>query len=193
PVDDDTDAPLVEAVDEVAEVVRRPITRGGREVGRDLVTPRATVRMLGHGHQLDMGEAEVCDVGDELVSELPVGQARAPRAEMDLVDRQRLLVWTAARSGLHPFLITPGVRRLEDDRCRRWWAFGEEGNGVCLLPPDSVPAEDLVLVLRTGADIGHEEFPQTGAAHRAHRMRAAFPVVEVADDAHSLGVRCPNR
>src|SRR5262245_40293226 len=112
---------------------------------------------------------------------------------MDLVDRQRLPVCDAARPGLEPLFVAPGVLRLEDDRCRGGWAFGEERNRVRFLPPDSVPTEDLVFVLRAGADPRHEELPDTAAAHRAYRVRPAFPIIEVADDTHPLGVRCPNR
>ena len=50
--------------------------------------------MLGHGQQLDMGEAETLGVGNELGRQFVVGQIgpvdlALPGAEMDLVDRYR--------------------------------------------------------------------------------------------------------
>ena len=62
PVDDDADAALVQRVDEHPEVVRRAEPGRRRVVRRHLVAPRPAERMLGHRHQLDVGEAEVGDV-----------------------------------------------------------------------------------------------------------------------------------
>ncbi len=42
--------------------------------------------MLGHGQQLDVGEAHLPHVGDELAGELPVRQPPAPGSQMHLVD-----------------------------------------------------------------------------------------------------------
>src|SRR5262245_54469661 len=103
---------------------------------------------------------------------------------MSLVDRQRLAVRVAARPGLEPLFVAPGIGRVEDDRCRGGWTLGEEGDRVCLLPPDSVPAEDLVFVPCASADLRHEELPDTAVAHRAHRVSPAFPLIEVTDAAY---------
>ena len=65
PVDEHADAALVEVVDEPAEVVGVAEARGGREEAGDLVAPRRLVGVLGHRHQLDVGEAEVGDVVGE--------------------------------------------------------------------------------------------------------------------------------
>ena len=66
PVEDHADARAVQAVDERAEVVGRAEARVGREVGGDLVAPRAGERMRHHRHQLDVREAELADVRGEL-------------------------------------------------------------------------------------------------------------------------------
>ena len=81
PVEDHADAALVQAVDEVAEVVGRAEARGRRVVAGHLVAPRAGERMLHHRQQLDVREAEVGDVVGELVGELAVASAGgSPRA-----------------------------------------------------------------------------------------------------------------
>ena len=41
--------------------------------------------------------------------------------------------------------------------------------------------------------VGHEELPHTGVGERAHAVADTVPVVEVADDAHGLGVGRPDR
>ena len=97
PVDDDADAGLVGAVDEVAQVVGGAEPRRGRVVRRDLVAPGAAEGVLGQRHELDVGEAGRDDVVDELVGQLAVGQALPPRAGVHLVDAHRPLV-PAARA-----------------------------------------------------------------------------------------------
>src|SRR5690606_28638462 len=41
--------------------------------------------------------------------------------------------------------------------------------------------------------LGQEQLPHAGLATDAHRVTAAVPLVEIADDAHPLGIRRPNR
>ncbi|MEI9904401.1 MAG: hypothetical protein WDN06_10835 [Asticcacaulis sp.] len=74
PVEDDAKAGLVGAVDETRE------TGGIAEAGRRgvkpgcLVAPGSVERMFGNRHQLDMGEAHVEDVGDQLFGQLVPGE-----------------------------------------------------------------------------------------------------------------------
>ena len=78
PVDEYADAGLVQCVDQVAEIVWLAEARGRREVRRDLVAPRRAVRVLGHGQELDVGEAGVAHVVGELDGEVAVVEADAP-------------------------------------------------------------------------------------------------------------------
>ena len=96
PVEDHAEPVLVQAVDELAEVVGRAEARRRGEVARHLVAPRARERVRHHRQQLDVGEAHVLRVGAQLVGQLEVGQrpvalerVQPPRAEVDLVDRHR--------------------------------------------------------------------------------------------------------
>ena len=95
PVEDDADAGPVRAVDEARKALRVAEAGGRRiEPGR-LVAPGRIVGMLGDRQELDMGEAHVDDIGDQLVGQLVPGQepavvAALPGAGMHLVDRHRL-------------------------------------------------------------------------------------------------------
>src|SRR6185503_10390010 len=40
---------------------------------------------------------------------------------------------------------------------------------------------------------GNEELPDAARAARSHGVTAAIPAIEVADDAHALGIRRPHR
>ncbi len=94
PVEDDADAGLVQPVDEQPEAVGVAEARVGGEVRRHVVAPRAAEGVLHHRHQLDVGEAEVDDVVDEVVGHLLPGPHRPvvvllPRGEVHLVDAHR--------------------------------------------------------------------------------------------------------
>jgi hypothetical protein len=78
PVEDDADTRSVERVDEGAEVVRGAEGRLRREIAAHLVAPRGRIGVLHHRHQLDVGEPELGDVGDELLGELAPGEALPP-------------------------------------------------------------------------------------------------------------------
>ena len=121
PVEDDADAGLVQPVDEVLEVVGGAEPRGGRVVPGDLVAPRRAVRVLHDGQQLDVGEPEVGDVVDQVLGQVAVRHALAPRAEVHLVDAHRALVRVAAGALVHPRACRPtrGPPRRRPSRC---WA-----------------------------------------------------------------------
>ena len=69
PVHDHADASLVQRVDEVAEFVGRSEPGDGREIAGDVVAPRAFVRVLGDGEELDMGISLPAHVIHEIVGE----------------------------------------------------------------------------------------------------------------------------
>ena len=72
PVQDDADASLMSLVHKMAEVVRRAVTRGWREVSDGLIPPGPVEGVLGDGQQLDMGIAHLLDIGHELVGKLAI-------------------------------------------------------------------------------------------------------------------------
>ncbi len=96
PVEQYAEALAVAGVDQHREIFRRAEAACWREQPGRLVAPRAVERMLGHRHQLDMGEAHVGGIIGQLLRQFAIGEpARAfiriapPRAEMHLVDRHR--------------------------------------------------------------------------------------------------------
>ena len=137
PVEDHADAGLVQAVDEGAELVGRAEARRGREVRGHLVAPRAAERVGHDRHQLDVREADVGDVGGQLVGQLQVGQravvlqrVQPPGAEVDLVDRHRLAQRGRPAAQLHPAVVGPLVARAVDDRRRLGRQLGLERERV---------------------------------------------------------------
>ena len=152
PVEDHAEAARVQPVDELAELVGRAVARGRGEVAGHLVAPRARERMLHHGHQLDVREAEAERVVGELVGQLGVGQravalerVEPPRAEVHLVDRHRRGVRLGRPPALHPGLVAPAVagsKTIEP-------VFGgssARSARVGLEPDDAVGAADRELV-----------------------------------------------
>ena len=149
--------------------------------------------MLHDRQQLDVREAQVGDVVDEVLGELAVRQALSPRPEVHLVDAHRPVVGVAAGPSLHPGPVAPGVVGVVDDRPRVGRHLGAAGHRVGLGAHDVVGAADLELVDVPDAHVGHEQLPDARGPDEAHRVDPAVPVVEVPDDAHGLGARRPHR
>ena len=181
PVHDHADAPLVQVVDEVAEVVRRAESRRRRVVRRDLVAPRAAERVLRHRQQLDVREPELDDVIAQLLGELPVVQPGPPRAEVHLVDAASAPRRHCGRLALgDPLVVVPGVVRSGHDRRRRGRRSVANAIGSAFSCQVPSLAEHPELVAGAGGDAGHEQLPDARRAERAHRVPAAVPAVEVA-------------
>src|SRR5580704_13963777 len=77
PVEDDPQAALMQAVDEIHQVLRRAVARGRREIARDLVSPGAVKRMLHDWQELDVREAHVERVIPELLRHFPIRERAA--------------------------------------------------------------------------------------------------------------------
>ena len=192
PVDDHADAGLMQPVDQVAEVVRRPEPGRRRVIRRHLVAPRSAERVLGDRHELDVGEPAFGHILNKGLGELGVGQPGPPRADVDLVDAHRLAQRIALGAGGHPVLVGPVEAGLEHHRGGGRRDLGEGRHRIGLAVPAAVRAADLVLVRGTASHARHEQLPDAGAAERAHRVRPAVPVVEVADQPDAAGARCPD-
>ena len=114
---------------------------------------------------------------------------------MDLVDRHRL----ATLIGLGPEgamrLVAPVVthRRGGDRGGGRAQLRAERERIGLQRQPDAVGSDDLVFVGLALADIGDEDLPDAGVEAVPHRMAAAVPVVEGADDRNPPGVGRPDR
>ena len=114
PVHDDADARLVAAVDKAHEILRRAVAGGRGKVARDLIAPRRVERILGQRHELDVREAHVLHVGDQLVGQLFIGEdgavrVLAPGTGVHLVDVDRLVVVRLFPLVLKPRAVVPVI------------------------------------------------------------------------------------
>src|SRR5690606_16416142 len=74
PVNNYTQPGIMTGVHECHEIIRGSISAAGCKKARYLITPRAIKRMLGDRQQLDVGEAHILHIGDEIRYEIPIRQ-----------------------------------------------------------------------------------------------------------------------
>src|SRR5580693_7324242 len=93
PVQKNSDAGLVAAVDKLHEFSGRAVAARGGEVANRLIAPGAVEGMLHNGEKFDVRVAQIFDVGNELVAEFAIGEPAiaflgdaAPGAEVNFVD-----------------------------------------------------------------------------------------------------------
>ncbi len=175
PIHDDADPATVQVVDEIHEVLRRPVTGSGREVPRDLVAPRAVERVLHDGHQLHVCKAHLRDVIAQGVRQLTIGERAvvlvghpSPGAEMHLVNRHGGIESVCARSRLHPLVIAPLVRQVPDDGGGARGEFGVKGERIGLIDAVTrLSRDDMIFIDRPGGHSRDKAFPDAGriAAH----------------------------
>ena len=201
PIENHADAGLVTAVHEIPKLVGISEAARRRVVVHHLIAPGAVERMLHHRHQLDVGESHFLHIRDESVAEFAVAEEAVailgdplPRPDVDLVDAHRAVVLVDARAAVHPVLVTPLVAaEVENHAAGLRSMLGEERVGIGLQKHIAVLAANLEFVVRALVHAGEKDFPNARRNQLAHRVRAAVPVVEVADHAHALGGRRPDR
>ncbi len=199
PIEDHADPDPVRAVDEARKALPVAIARGRRIEAGGLVAPARIVGIFADRQQLDMGEAHIDDIRQELFGQrIPIEEATVratpPRSGMDLVDRDRL----AAHVGIAPEgamgVVAPFVdERRGDDRGRRRSQLGLEGERIGL-ERDRLAgrADDLELVRFSRADAGNEDLPDAGIAAVPHHVAPAVPRVEPADHRHAPCIGRPD-
>ncbi len=70
PIHNHADPGLMALFHKAHEILRGAVARGGGEIPRHLIPPRAVVGIFGHRHQLHMGVAHLLHIGDQLVRKL---------------------------------------------------------------------------------------------------------------------------
>src|SRR5690606_19177756 len=134
--------------------------------GRELAVGERTVAVLGHPH---------------------------PRAQVDLVDRDRRIRGVPAATLPHPLVVAPLVGEIPDDGGRAGRLLVAEADGVRLLDAVAViPGLDVVLVEVPLSDAGNEALPDPGAPARPELVRGAVPAVELAHDRDLFRVGRPD-
>ena len=162
PVEQDANPVAVHGVHEVPEVIGRTEAGRWRVVARDLIAPGRTVGMFHHRHQLDMGEAKVLDVVDQVLGKAAIALALTPGAEMDLIDAHGSVVRVGRRTGGHPVAVLPGVCRGRHLRGARRRLLARTGHRVSLGSQRAVGAENLELVAVALGHVRYEQLPDAG-------------------------------
>ena len=195
PVQNDPQPRPVAPVDEVHQVLRPAVPAGGGEIPRHLIAPRAVQRVLHHRHELNVGVAHVLRVGDQRIRQLPVSIERPrrhvllprpgdvvlpPRAEVHLVNIQRLPEVVPATPRRHPLAVPPAVaRELYRPGRRPRPQLGGEGIGVGLVQQLSRRRLDEVFIQRPLGHAGHKARPDA-AADVAQPVLPRLPAGELA-------------
>jgi hypothetical protein len=202
PVQNDADALVVTRLHEVLELGRRAVAAGRREEADRLIAPGPVEGMLGDRQELDVGEAHVLDIRDQLLGKLEVAERPvavlghpAPGRQVHLVDRDRGRDPVEGAAAGEESLVAPREAvQVAHHRGGLGPKFRAEAEGVRLQgQPLSGGRLDLVLVARPLAHLGQEDLPDAGGAPAAHTVAAAVPFVEVADHSDPLGTGRPDR
>ena len=193
---------LMARVDEQLEILRRAEPAGRREEPEHLVAPRSGERMLHHRQQLDVREAHLLHVRHEPRGQLAVGEepvallpARAPtiRGALRTPTSAGRASRPAARASRHPVAVAPGVaarcRATIDAGLRRRFERDAERIGL-LQHARRLASGSRTCTSRRRPDPGRR-VPRRRSAEIPHRVDAAVPPVEVADDAHALARSAP--
>ena len=184
PVEDHADAVLVQVVDQVHEILRRAVARGGREVSGGLVSPGTVEGMLHHGQELDVGESHLVDVFGEAWRGLTIGERAVvlfgdahPRAEMHFINGLRRAKGIAAGALLHPFAVVPLVVEIPYDGGGAWRLLVQQAERIGFVDAVSVAIRfDMEFVERALGDAGNETFPDAGGAARTETVRFWIPI-----------------
>src|SRR5579864_3045774 len=112
---------------------------------------------------------------------------------MHFVDADRLVAPATLLAVHHPRFILP-----EEVRFGRHHGIGIAGRRERArvgIGADDKPAvvaiSNLELILRAGLYAGDERLPDAAVIQQLQGIAAPIPIVEVADDAHAAGMRCP--
>ncbi len=192
PVQDHADSGHVQRVDERPEVVRLAHRRDRGVEARHLIAPGAGERVVHDRHELDVREAELVGVGDELLREALPAEAEPPRLGVHLVDRERLLQRLGGLAARHPGAVAPFVARLIDPGRGLRRHLGVEGEGVGLQAQLPVRAVHLELVAVALRGLGHGRRPDPGGAEQLEGVHPPVPPVPVADDRDRARVGSPD-
>ena len=202
PIEDHADAVLVQVVDQVHEILRRAVARGGREVAGGLISPGAVEGMLHHGQKFDMRESHAG-------RRIRRAEARfRDRSADDCALRERA---SRSRDGLHKSIAARAancVRRASaSSRCRSTGKSRSQtteavrGGFSCSRPSgigfvDAVSVAlrfDMEFVERALWYAGNEALPDArDAARSCRRCDLRIPVIEAADDRNRARIRRPH-
>ena len=221
PVHDYADACLVACIDKVHELLRVAIARRGGIIAGRLVAPGAVEGMLHERHDLDMRVAHVAHVVHELHRQVVVGVELAalrgegvhgarvvavlvrlalrriavalPRANMNLVDVERLRHVVVAGAALEPRGVVPLVA-IEGPQHARGTrgALGLKGIRIGLVELLALVGLDEIFIELALLGTRNKAFPNSARMHGQQRVGFLIPVVKFANDMDAFYVGRPN-
>src|SRR5579883_2520446 len=209
PVEQYANTLLMQVIDEVLKILRRPETTGWSIIPGYLIPPGAIIGILGDGEQLDMSKSHLLDIGCQHVGQLAISrEARLPRhvlplpfkhmpprARMDLIDgywlRQRLPFGAL----LYPRLIlSPVTMNICDNACCVWAQFkGKSVRARLLCHVMTGFAGNRKFIKSADLCSWNETFPDAQITMaQVHRVFSSLPAVKVAYYRDLLGMRRPD-
>src|SRR5208282_5992583 len=189
PVENDRDAVLVQVVHKIHEILRRAVTRRGREVASRLISPGTVERMLHDRKQFDVGETELIDVIGQAGRDLAVAERTVllfgdahPGAEVNLIYGHRRVQRVYGCAFLQKGSVSPGVVEIPDDRSRARRLLREKSHRIRLFNlVTELGRVDVELVQPALFDAGDETFPDSRRTARLQEMGLRVPAIEVSD------------
>ena len=105
-----------------------------------------------------------------------------------------LLFQSFVAARFHPFAVAPLIAVEIVNQRRRFLApLIEKSERIALQQKRAGVRADLEFVVRAFRHARQEKFPDAAAEQPAHRIDAAIPAIEIADNADALRVRRPDR
>ena len=221
PVHDHADARLVARIDKVHELLRVAVARRGGVVAGRLVAPGAIEGVLHERHDLDMRIAHVAHVVHELHRQVVVGVELAalrgegihgagvvavlvrlalrriavalPRANMHLVDVERLRHVVVAGAALEPRGVVPLIA-IEGPQHARGTrrALGLKGVRIGLVELFALVGLDEIFIELALLGARNKAFPNSARMHGHQRVGLFIPVVKFTNDMDAFYVGRPN-
>ena len=113
---------------------------------------------------------------------------------MDLVRGHRRMLPVGRGAPLHPGQVLPQVSGTRtDNRCISRPHLEALAVGIGFQQHlAAAPVPDLEAIKDSVADVGNEKLPYPAPRAHAHLVATTVPVVEVTEDAHALGIGCPD-
>ena len=201
PIQNDGDVVLVQVVHQIHEILRRAVTRRGREIARRLISPGTVERMLHDGQQFDVRESQLIHIVGEARRDLAIGERTVvlfrdahPRAQVNLVNRHGRVQRVRGRALFQKGRVVPGVVEIPDhgSGARRYLREKSHRVGLFNLVTE-LGGVDVELVQRALADAGDKAFPDSRRAASLELMGLRIPAVEVADHRNTGGHSEPRR
>ena len=138
PVHDHPDSRLVQFIYQIAEIIGSTIAGRGRIVAALLVTPGTIEGMLRNWHHFYVSKAHIFDIGNQIVSQIPIVGVIRPGSDMHLIDRHGGVMGIGFCPLVHPLLVFPLVVFIGNYRGRQGRNLAGARHRVGFLLPGAI-------------------------------------------------------